>query len=136
MSKYAFVFCCFLFYAAVISVLRDRKIRSPTVHPSKQERSLCAPSPSIPLSTFSKVLNYLSHPSVILIHSNGRVHYSICNVKSYHLEDFQHYRKKSSECVLPPHERRGRGGTHSPGGEGVGGQYFGRYQTLDWPLTG
>ncbi len=29
-----------------------------------------------------------------------------------------------------------RGGTHSPGGEGVGGgQYFGRRQTLDWPLT-
>jgi hypothetical protein len=27
----------------------------------------------------------------------------------------------------PPHQRRG--GTHSPGGEGVGGQYFGRRQT-------
>ncbi len=25
--------------------------------------------------------------------------------------------------------------THSPGGERVGGQYFGRRQTLDWPLT-
>jgi hypothetical protein len=25
--------------------------------------------------------------------------------------------------------------THSPGGEGVGGQYFGRRQTLDCPLT-
>jgi hypothetical protein len=24
---------------------------------------------------------------------------------------------------------------HPPGGEGVGGQYFGRRQTLDWPLT-
>ncbi len=22
-----------------------------------------------------------------------------------------------------------------PGGEGVGGQYFGRHQTLDWPST-
>ncbi len=32
-----------------------------------------------------------------------------------------------SECVLPPHQRRGD--THSPAGEGVGGQYFGR------PLT-
>jgi hypothetical protein len=30
---------------------------------------------------------------------------------------------------------KGEGGTHSPGGEGVGGQYFGRRQTLDWPLT-
>ncbi len=28
-----------------------------------------------------------------------------------------------------------RGGTHSPAGEGGGGQYFGRRQTLDWPLT-
>jgi hypothetical protein len=27
-------------------------------------------------------------------------------------------------CVLPPHQRRGGGG-----------QYFGRLQTLDWPLT-
>ncbi len=26
------------------------------------------------------------------------------------------------ECVLPPHQRRG-GGTHSPGDEGVGGQF-------------
>ncbi len=33
-----------------------------------------------------------------------------------------------SECVLPRT-------THSPDGEGVGGQYFGRHQTLDWPLT-
>jgi hypothetical protein len=32
----------------------------------------------------------------------------------------------------PPHQRRG--GTHSPGCEGVGGQYFGRRQTLIWPL--
>jgi hypothetical protein len=32
-----------------------------------------------------------------------------------------------SECVRPPHQRRG--GTHSPGGKGVGGQYFGRRQT-------
>ncbi len=31
----------------------------------------------------------------------------------------------SRECV-PPHQRRG--GTHSPGGEGGGGQYFGRLQ--------
>ncbi len=29
----------------------------------------------------------------------------------------------------------GAGVTHSPGGEGVGGQYFGRRQILDWPLT-
>ncbi len=27
-----------------------------------------------------------------------------------------------SECVLPPHQRRG--GTHKPGGEGVGGSIF------------
>ncbi len=27
------------------------------------------------------------------------------------------------------------GGTHSLGGDGVVGQYFGRRQTLDWPLT-
>jgi hypothetical protein len=38
-----------------------------------------------------------------------------------------------SKCVLPPHQRRGD--THSQGGEGVGGQYFGRRQTLDWLLT-
>jgi hypothetical protein len=30
---------------------------------------------------------------------------------------------------------KGGGYTHSPGGEGVDGQYFGRCQTLDWPLT-
>ncbi len=30
---------------------------------------------------------------------------------------------------------KGGGRTHSPGGEGVGGQYFRRRQTLDWPLT-
>ncbi len=35
------------------------------------------------------------------------------------------------ECVLPPHQRYC---THSPGSEGVGGQYFGNCQTLDWPL--
>jgi hypothetical protein len=29
---------------------------------------------------------------------------------------------------------RTKGGTHSLGGEGVGGQYFGRRQTLDKPL--
>jgi hypothetical protein len=28
----------------------------------------------------------------------------------------------------------GGGGTHSPGGEGVGGQYFGRRETKDCPL--
>ncbi len=27
------------------------------------------------------------------------------------------------------------GGTHSPGGEGVGGQYFGTRQTMERPLT-
>ncbi len=37
-----------------------------------------------------------------------------------------------SECVLPPAPKTG--GTHAPDGEGVGGQYFGRRQTLDWPL--
>ncbi len=31
-----------------------------------------------------------------------------------------------SECVIPPHHRQGVHTTHSPGGEGVGGQYFGR----------
>ncbi len=38
-----------------------------------------------------------------------------------------------SECVLPPHQSRR--GPHSPGGQGVGVQHFGRRQTLDWPLT-
>ncbi len=38
-----------------------------------------------------------------------------------------------SECVLSQYQRRM--GTHSPGGEGVGGQYIGKRQTLDWPLT-
>jgi hypothetical protein len=33
----------------------------------------------------------------------------------------------------PTHRRRG--GTQSPSGEGVGGQYFGRRQKLNWPLT-
>ncbi len=37
------------------------------------------------------------------------------------------------ECVLPLHQRRGA--TLSLGGERVEGQYFGRRQTLDWPLT-
>jgi hypothetical protein len=35
------------------------------------------------------------------------------------------------ECGLPPAPRGGGGGTRSPGSEGVGGQYFGRRQTLD-----
>jgi hypothetical protein len=35
----------------------------------------------------------------------------------------------------PPPTKGGGGCTHSPGVEGVGGQYFGRRQTLDWPLT-
>ncbi len=39
-----------------------------------------------------------------------------------------------SECVLPAHQTRGVG-THSPEGWGGGGQYFGRRQALDWPLT-
>jgi hypothetical protein len=37
------------------------------------------------------------------------------------------------ECVSPAFVTGGR--THSPGGEGVGGQYFGRRETKDWPLT-
>jgi hypothetical protein len=37
--------------------------------------------------------------------------------------------------VSSPAPKAGGWGTHSPGGEGVGGQYFGRRQTLDWPLT-
>ncbi len=38
-----------------------------------------------------------------------------------------------SECVLPPHQRRG---VHTRrAGRGVGGQYLGRRHTLDWPLT-
>jgi hypothetical protein len=35
----------------------------------------------------------------------------------------------------PPLHPASVGGTHSPGGDGVGGQYIGRRQTLDWPLT-
>jgi hypothetical protein len=39
------------------------------------------------------------------------------------------------ECA-PPKKKAGiTGGTHSPGGEGVRGQYFGRQETLDCPLT-
>jgi hypothetical protein len=34
-----------------------------------------------------------------------------------------------------PRTKGGGVRTHSPGGEGVGGKYFGRRQTLDWPLT-
>jgi hypothetical protein len=43
----------------------------------------------------------------------------------------------STQQVCPPSAPKGGGGgdTHSPGGEGVGGQYFGRRQKLDWPLT-
>ncbi len=39
--------------------------------------------------------------------------------------------------VSPPRTKGGGvgGDKHSPGGEGVGGQHFGRRQTLDWPLT-
>ncbi len=40
------------------------------------------------------------------------------------------------ECVLLPHQRRGRGegGTHSPGGEGVGGSIFRKMPNIGWPL--
>jgi hypothetical protein len=38
---------------------------------------------------------------------------------------------QKSECVLTPHQR----GVHTHRAvRGVGGQYFGRRQTLDWPL--
>ena len=37
--------------------------------------------------------------------------------------------------VSSPRTKGAGGGSHSPGGEGVGGQHFGRSQTLDWPLT-
>jgi hypothetical protein len=40
----------------------------------------------------------------------------------------------TSECVQSNPRTKGWG-THSPGGEGVGGQYFGRRHTLDWSLT-
>jgi hypothetical protein len=40
----------------------------------------------------------------------------------------------STQRVCPPHAPKA-GGTHSLGSDGVGGQYFGRRQTLDWPLT-
>jgi hypothetical protein len=40
----------------------------------------------------------------------------------------------STQRVCPPPAPKA-GGTHSPGGEEVEGQYFGRRQTLDWPLT-
>ncbi len=41
----------------------------------------------------------------------------------------------TQRLCLPPAPKAGGGGTHSPVGEGVGGQYFGRRQTLDWSLT-
>jgi hypothetical protein len=49
----------------------------------------------------------------------------------------------SSQSVCPPPAPKAGGysgdwGTlagRTRGGEGVGGQYFGRRQTLDWPLT-
>ncbi len=37
----------------------------------------------------------------------------------------------TSECVLSPHQRRG---VHTRRAVRGGGQYFGRRQTLDWPL--
>jgi hypothetical protein len=40
----------------------------------------------------------------------------------------------STQRVCPPPAPPKTGDTHSPGGEGVGRQYFGRRQTLDWPL--
>jgi hypothetical protein len=42
------------------------------------------------------------------------------------------YCRPQSTHSPPPAPKAGGGGTHSPGGEG---QYFGRRQTLDWPLT-
>jgi hypothetical protein len=39
-----------------------------------------------------------------------------------------------SGCVLPRTKGGPGGGTHSPGCGEVGGQYFGRRRTLDWPL--
>ncbi len=40
----------------------------------------------------------------------------------------------STQRVCPPPVPKAGGRTHSPGGEGVGGQYFGRRQTLDYSL--
>ncbi len=40
----------------------------------------------------------------------------------------------STQRVCPPPAPKA-GGPHSPGGEGVVGQYFGRRKALDWPLT-
>ncbi len=41
----------------------------------------------------------------------------------------------STQRVCPPPAPKAGGATHSPGGEGLGGQYFARRQTLDLPLT-
>jgi hypothetical protein len=40
----------------------------------------------------------------------------------------------STQRMCPPPAPKAVG-TRSPGGEGVGGWYFGKRQTLDWPLT-
>ncbi len=42
-----------------------------------------------------------------------------------------------TQRVCPPPAPKAGGYTlaESPGGEGVGGQYFGTRQTLDWPLA-
>jgi hypothetical protein len=44
-------------------------------------------------------------------------------------------RPLSIQQVCPSPAPKAKERTHSLGGEGVGGQYFGRRQTLDWPLT-
>jgi len=46
---------------------------------------------------------------------------------------FQNIDPHPSRVWPPPAPEAG--GTPSPGDEGVGGQYFGRRQTFDWPLT-
>jgi len=52
----------------------------------------------------------------------------------WHLPNYWPSHPLSTQRVCPPPAPKS-GGTHSPGGEGVGGQYFGRRQTLDCPLT-
>jgi hypothetical protein len=58
-----------------------------------------------------------------------------CRVQSSVWRLPKYWPPNPSPRVCPPSAPKADRGTHSPGGEGVGGQYFGRPQTLDWPIT-
>ncbi len=108
-------------------------------------------APYTPFSFRLQEINYCTK-STSDVAKIGKLHWWKFHIKvhQYHLHTWREYRAVSGvfrtidpppplplASVSFPRTKGGGGGSqsHSPGGEGVEGQYLGRRQTLDWPLT-